>query len=199
MNAKITAILLAAGESKRMGEANKLILEVQGKPMIRRTLDQLQQSSVAEIIVVTSEENYARLDEEVRENFHIVFNPDYKRGMTTSIQRGVAAASPDADGYMICMSDQPFMQAEEYDLLIGRFSEALQSDPACIVLPFFRGQKGNPVIFSHQYKEAILAHQEMEGCKAIVQSNKQHVVKQEMPSDTILRDIDTPEDYKGIS
>jgi len=199
MKAKITAILLAAGESKRMGEANKLLLEVQGKPMIRQTLDQLLQTSAAEIIVVTSEENYARLDQEVREKFHIIFNPDYKLGMTTSIQRGVAAATPDTDGYMICMSDQPFIRAEEYELLIKRFSEVLPSDPACIIVPFFQGAKGNPVIFSRHYKEAILAHPEMEGCKGIVQGNKEHLVKVDMPSDAILRDIDTPEDYSGIN
>ncbi|MDV7390572.1 NTP transferase domain-containing protein, partial [Arthrospira platensis SPKY1] len=109
-------------------------------------------------------------------------NPDYQQGMTTSIQKGVEAASPDAAGYMICMSDQPFLQSSEYDLLIQAFTDAFSSDPACIVLPFYNGQKGNPVIFSRHYREAILAHQEMEGCKEIVQAGKAHVVRQEMPT-----------------
>ena len=195
MDLKVDAILLAAGESKRMGPANKLFLEVKGKPMIEHTLTALNHAALREVIVVTSLVNIQLLSEEIIRNYRIILNPDYQQGMTTSIQKGVDASGSGANGYMICMSDQPFMRTEEYNLLLQHFAEAYQKDPACIVVPFFQKQKGNPVIFSAQYRAAILAHAEMEGCKAIVQENRNHVVKIDMPSDSILHDIDTPEDY----
>ena len=196
--AKVSAILLAAGESRRMGAANKLFLEVGGKSMIQTTLDALSESPAAEIIVVSNPENDARFDDCIRAKFHIVINPDFQRGMTTSIQKGIKQAAGDADGYMICMSDQPFLSSAEYASLIEGFSAAIPADPSCILVPVYLEEKGNPVIFSSKYREEILAHPKMEGCKEILQKNREHVVRQAMPTNAILRDIDTPEDYSQV-
>ncbi|MBK7477741.1 MAG: nucleotidyltransferase family protein [Haliscomenobacter sp.] len=195
---KVSAILLAAGESRRMGAANKLFLEVGGKSMIQTTLDALCESPVAEIIVVSNPENFARLDDRIRSSFRIVINPDFQLGMTTSIQKGIKQAAGDADGYMICMSDQPFLPAAEYTLLIEGFSAALREDPFCILVPFYREKKGNPVVFSNHYREDLLAHPDMDGCKGIIEKNRAHVVRQNMPTNAVLRDIDTPEDYSQV-
>ena len=199
MKPQVDAILLAAGESKRMGPANKLFLEVRDKPMIEHTIDALSQANIRALIIVTSPVNLQSFSPNVLQTHRVVLNPDYQKGMTTSIQKGVEAASPGAAGYMICMSDQPFMQAAEYDLLIQQFLKAFPQNPASIVVPFYQNRKGNPVIFSAQYRTAILEHQEMEGCKAIVQKNKPHLIRVDMPSDAIVRDIDTPEDYGKLA
>ncbi len=193
--AKVSAILLAAGESRRMGASNKLFLEVAGKPMIQHALDELSAAPLAEIVVVVNPVNDARLGDNVRSNFRIVINPDFQRGMTTSIQTGIANTRENADGYMICMSDQPFLSAAEYAMLIEGFSKAIQEDPLCILVPFYGEKKGNPVVFSSAYRDEILAHPDMDGCKEIIQKNRDHVVRQDMPTNSVLRDIDTPEDY----
>jgi molybdenum cofactor cytidylyltransferase len=195
----VTAILLAAGTSTRMGKANKLFLPFHGKPLILHTLEALRSSLVREVIIVTNEFNEKLLPEAIRQSYKVVLNPDYQQGMTTSIQHGVRAASKETKGYMICLSDQPLLSASDYNLLLEGFSKACQTDPACIVLPFFQNQKGNPVIFSRYYREAILAHKQMEGCKAIVQQNKEHIFQQAMPTQATLIDIDTPEDYQRHS
>lgn len=196
--AKVSAILLAAGESRRMGAANKLFLEVGGKSMIKTTLDALSESPVAEIIVVSNPENDARFDDCIRAKFRIVINPDFQRGMTTSIQKGIKQAAGDADGYMICMSDQPFLSSAEYASLIEGFSAAIPADPFCILVPVYLEEKGNPVVFSSHYREEILTHPNMDGCKEILQKNREHIVRQAMPTNAVLRDIDTPEDYSQV-
>lgn len=196
---KVTAILLAAGESRRMGPRNKLFLVWDGEPMIIRAINQLQSTSIYELVVVLNPDNKYRLDDFHVKNIKAVINPDYQQGMTTSIQKGVERSDPKADGYMICMSDQPLLSSLELDQLICEFSQVWSQDKDCIVVPFHDGRKGNPVIFSSAYKNAILEHQEMEGCKGIVKANGPHVHKAQINSKAIHVDVDTPEDYRDIS
>jgi len=99
---------------------------------------------------------------------------------------------------MICLADQPLITTEEYNQIIEAFEMAYQTNPKCIVVPFFEGKKGNPVIFSNYYREAILSHQAPEGCKGIIQANQKHIVKIDMPTNHILTDIDTPKDYEQL-
>ena len=77
-------------------------------------------------------------------------------------------------------------------------SAAYLENPNAIVVPYFNGQKGNPAIFSTQYQADILAHEQMDGCKAIIQQNQQHVVKVNMPTNHTLVDIDTPKAYEEL-
>lgn len=199
MSVKVAAILLAAGESRRMGPENKLFLEVQGEPMILRAIRSLLTAGVDQLIVVLNPENNEQLESFSLHGVVRAVNPEYLKGMTTSIQKGVSVCGEDIDGYMICMSDQPFLDAAEYDHLLDEFRAVREKDAMTIAVPFFQGKKGNPVIFSSAYREAILSHQEMEGCKDIITENREHVYPVEMPTSAIHRDIDTPEDYRAIS
>lgn len=189
---KVSAIVLAAGLSRRMGSENKLFLPVQGKPMLLHGLEQIERSNIQELIVVTSERSIAGIPE----NYQPILNPDYEKGMTTSIQKGVAAATA-SNGYMICLGDQPTIKTEDYDQIIRAFDQAYAKDTKSIVVPFHEGKRGNPVIFSASYKTEILNHQNMEGCKGIIQENAQHIVRVSLSNAGILTDIDTPEDYRN--
>lgn len=199
MNTQVAAILLAAGESRRMGKENKLFLEVKGEPMILRAIRSLLTAGVDELVIVLNPENDLLLDSFSLRGVVRVINPDHRKGMTTSIQKGVAACGADVAGYMICMSDQPFLEAGEYDHLLDEFRTIIEKDPAAIAVPYFQEKKGNPVIFSSAYRESILTHEEMEGCRGIIMDNASHVHRVEMPSGAIHRDIDTPDDYRSIS
>lgn len=194
----VSAILLAAGESKRMGEQDKLFLMYEGKWIINHTMQNLWACKKSELIIVMSNNDNNLLDGESSEEIRVVVNPHFKKGMTTSIQAGVKAAKESNNGYMICLADQPLMQKKDYDEIINRFELIYAHDKDCIIIPTYRGQKGNPVIFSSSYRQTILDHQHMEGCKEIVKANKQHVYVVAMDSDRVLRDVDTPEDYKKL-
>lgn len=195
----VSAILLAAGESKRMGEQDKLFLKYKGDWIINHVMRNLWASKKSELIIVMQNNDNDLLNGQSSDEIKVAINPDYKKGMTTSIQVGVAAASDKSDGYMICLADQPLMQAQDYDDIIERFELLYAHDPRCIVVPTFEGQKGNPVIFSNVYRDAILGHKEMEGCKQIVRESGVHVYKVAMSKNHILKDVDTPEDYEKLS
>ncbi len=191
--AKVSAIVLAAGLSRRMGKDNKMELLFQGKPIVYHVIDQLSASHAFEIIIVTSEVSSALFPDRT-----VVLNKHYKTGMTSSIQAGVKAASFQSDGYMICLGDQPLVTTTDYNQIIQSFGEHVKNDSASIVLPTYNNQKGNPVVFSSTYKNIILNHNVPEGCKEIVVNHEQHVERVRLNTDGILRDIDTPADYEQI-
>lgn len=192
--AKVSAIVLAAGLSRRMGKDNKMSLLFQGKPIVHHVIDQLKDSDAYELIIVTSEVSIGLFPER-----KVVLNERYESGMTSSIQVGLRAASPETEGYMICLGDQPLIKTDHYNQIIRAFEENLKSNPNAIVIPSFEGQNGNPVIFSTSYFKAILTHPESEGCKKIVQQNRSHLYRVELASNSILKDIDTPSDYEQIN
>lgn len=192
----LSAILLAAGSSRRMGLPNKLLLPWQGKPFVAATAENILAAGITELILVTGHDAPAITTAVSHLPVHVIHNPDHEKGMTGSIQTGVRHAT--GDGYMICLADMVLITPGEYILLIKAFEQQYSRDIHCIILPQYRQQKGNPVIFSSTYREAILRHKEEEGCKTLVRSHAAHHHRIVMPADHILRDIDTPEDYERL-
>ncbi len=195
----IAAIVLAAGESKRMGEENKLLLPYHDKAMIAHVVDTIAASTADIVIVVTGHEHEAIEAALQQKDIVVTHNPDYPEGMSTTIHRGVLKAPPESRGFMICLSDLPRITTADYNLLLQSFAEALAGNPQAIIVPAFQGQRGNPVLFSASYREAILSNRGVVGCRGIVKQNPTHVTRIEMPGDGILKDIDSPDDYRSIS
>ncbi len=216
------AIVLAAGMSRRMGKENKLLLPLAGKTMLETTIGNLMEAGIdgLSILVVTGHEA-----ERVRAAIQhlpvmIIHNPSYEQGMTSSIQAGVrAAVSPTdtgraitqlpgtvradeeksiPDGYMICLADMPWIKSADYALLAAAFRTRSVQDPKFICLPGYGPNQGNPVIFSSFYRHEILACENPEGCRDIVRANGRSVYRVMMPDDTILKDIDGPDDYRSF-
>lgn len=158
--------------------------------MIEWVIERVAASKADEIILVGSELSMGRLLQFEDSKIKVVENPNYQSGMTSSIQEGVKTAS--GNGYMICLGDQPSIQTNTYDKLI----ESFKGNEELIILPFCQGQKGNPAIFPKSYREAILAHPEPEGCKAIIQENLEQSIKVDVDDPGILMDVDTREDYE---
>lgn len=193
----LSAIVLAAGLSQRMGNINKLLLPYNKKTIVTTTIGNILAARIEEVIVVVGNESVqvkaAIQDLPVR----IIYNSGYKKGMTTSIQQGVGLAK--GDGYMICLPDMVLITPDEYELLKNAFEKQMRSNSKCICLPRYNNEKGNPVIFSSYYKEAIMQHTDMEGCKGIVQSNEENTYWIDMPANHVLQDMDYPEDYERVS
>ena len=118
--------------------------------------------------------------------------------MTTSIKAGILVAQENTEGYMICLSDMILIEPNEYEFLAKSFFEVLKIDEKAIIQPVFQEKRGNPVIFSTFYKNAILETTDTEGCRSVVQLYKNHVKLVEMPTNHILQDIDFREDYENL-
>jgi molybdenum cofactor cytidylyltransferase len=191
----ITSIILAAGVSSRMGVINKTLLPFAGKSIIETTVDAVINSVTDEVIVVLGFESAKVRAVLAGRAVRFVENDNYTSGMTSSIQSGVQAANPGSDGYLICLSDMPLLTSDDYNLIMGQ----LKPEIRCIVKPFFQGEGGNPVLFSAHFKEAILQHQQAEGCRGLVQANKEFVISVEFDNNRILSDIDTSGDYSTLS
>ena len=192
----LSAIILAAGLSSRMGADNKMLLPFNNKPAVAVIVETIIEAGVKDIIVVTGYE--AEDIKDVLKKYEVQFthNKRYNEGMTSSIQQGVTAAK--GNGYMICLSDMVMITAAEYGLLEDAFEERIVVDAACICLPQYKNEKGNPVIFSAFYRESILHNREPEGCKNVVQLNKEHLYKVAMNTPHILQDFDYPDDYNKL-
>ena len=195
---KISAILLAAGKSERMGGPNKLLLTIHDEPMIAVTYQNLCSSHVYEIIVVTGRDaDEVNSTLSLRDKDQLVHNENYQLGMTTSIQKGVEQATGDA--YMICLGDMPWLSATHYNSLMDQFHQSLEHSAGQMLLPKVNGKRGNPVIFSNEYREEILSHKEPEGCRGILKAHPEKVSIWNTPEVAFVRDVDTPEDYKNNS
>lgn len=193
----LSAIVLAAGLSKRMGTANKLLLKYKNRTVVEIVVENVIASGIEEVIVVTGHE--PELIQNVLSNLPVktVYNPFYEKGMTTSIQTGITLSQ--GNGYMICLSDMVLLTSEDYSSLKASFEQEVQVDKKCICIPVYNGQKGNPVIFSAYYRELILQCEYMEGCKNIIADYKENVHLVQMNTSNILTDIDNPEDYNKLS
>lgn len=193
---RISAILLTAGLSSRMGE-NKMLLPLSVSTVVQKTFEQLLASEVDEVVVVTGRESDSvqlRIKNYESDKTRFVYNPDYEKGMTTSIQAGLRAIV-DVGAVMICLGDMPLLKVDDYRFLTDSFANQNQYS---IQVPFYKGQKGNPVIFAQKHFQEILNHTEMNGCSAVVQRNSESVCRIEVSSDHFIQDIDTPEDYQQI-
>jgi molybdenum cofactor cytidylyltransferase len=192
----LSTIVLAAGLSKRMGNANKLRLPFGDKSILQATLQNIIEANLGEILVIVGHErDLIENDlEPFKDKIKIVFNEHYESGMTTSIQAGITNSHENTEGYMICLSDMPLLQPFDYQRISNFYFEKKDAHYP-IVQPIYKEQRGNPVIFHPSYKEAILNLTYMEGCKPIVQAHKENVHLIEMSNEAILLDADTPEAY----
>jgi molybdenum cofactor cytidylyltransferase len=191
----ISALLLAAGISERMGKAKQL-LPLGEKRMVEASLHNLLVSHVTEIIVVlgfAAEE--IRPFVEGKERARVIVNPRFREGISTSIHAGLKAVDPCCQGILIALADQPFIPPEIINQLIERFAQGKKG----IVLPVYAGKQGHPVIFAwKRYEPELLALQGDVGGKRIVQNHMDDVLEVAVVSEGVVMDIDEPADYHRI-
>jgi len=193
----IAAILLAAGSSRRMGKENKLLLSYRGYPIIQHQVNEIQKSSLTNCIVVLGHEA-EKISAVLPKKITTVFNENHLTGMTSSIQRGIEAVEEKVKGYMICLSDMPFVTSKDYDEISHFFLKNIDKYPRLIVQPVVQQHRGHPVVFSNYYRNEIIGHSKPEGCREIILRNKNEVQQLDMKFPNIIKDIDTPEDYQKV-
>lgn len=192
----LAALVLAAGESKRMAGRHKLLLPLAGKTMIAWTVEAILAAGLDDVIVVLGHEAAAVQKTLNKKPVRFAVNPNYRRGMASSIQAGLAALAPQTQIIMIALADQPLVTAAEINFMIAEFSRVPEKT---IGVPTFNGQRGHPVLLDLRYREEMLALQGDVGCKSILARYPEAVFEIAMPAPNILEDADTPEAYARLS
>ena len=191
-----SAIVLAAGMSTRMGQ-NKLLLDFKVKPLIAHAVDTLLASEIDEVVVVLGNEA-GKVQEKLRgREVRLIENPDFREGLSTSVRVGVTAVSPQADGIMVYLADQPLLEPADVNRILRAFTHA-KGVGKSIVVPFFGEQRGNPVILDSSFREAILGVVGDVGCKGVIKRYPDQVFIVEMENDHVIRDMDTIEEYEAV-
>jgi molybdenum cofactor cytidylyltransferase len=188
----ISAIVLAAGESKRMGQTKQL-LDLEGKSILQWVLDNLCRSQVDEVILVLGHDADRILQTIDTHRVKVVINKNYREGMITSIEQGLMNLNDKVQAFFIVLADQPGVSPEVFDRLITEFRRVIPEKN--IVLPTFRGRIGHPALFSAKYRKEASRIKGDVGLRQILQEHPEDILAVEMDTDSILQDIDTPDDY----
>ncbi|MDO8715419.1 MAG: nucleotidyltransferase family protein [Dehalococcoidales bacterium] len=187
----ISAILLAAGEAKRMGKPKQL-MPLGEKSILEHSLDNLLASRVNEIIVVVGCEAEAVAKKVAARPVRIAVNPDYKQGMSTSLVKGLDLVSDGAKAVMVFLADQPFIGSHVINQLIDDFANHKKG----IAVPVYKGKRGHPIIFAIKYGGELSKLTGDAGAKAILKKHPEDVLEVDTGSEDIHRDIDDMKSYE---
>lgn len=192
---RIGALLLAAGQSRRMGGPNKLLAEVDGTPMVAYVARRVLASRARPIIAVLGNQADAVDAALGKLPVERVRNPEFAGGLSTSLKRGIAALPPDLDGALICLGDMPLISGRHIDRLIAAFNPL---EGRAIIVPTRRGKRGNPVLWSKRFFPEMAELAGDVGAKHLIGEHAELVAEVEMDDDAILVDIDTPEALEAL-
>lgn len=185
----IGAIVLAAGMSSRMG-SNKLLEDVGGKPMIRHTVEAALASQAETVLVVTGKAAPAIRKALDSLNVQFVDNPDFSRGLSTSLKAGLNALPEDCDGAVVLLGDMPGVDTALIDRLIAGFDPG---EDRAICVATRHGKRGNPVLWARRFFPEMLAIEGDVGARHLISTYGELVCEIEATDDAPLTDIDTPE------
>ena len=193
---RIAALVLAAGRSSRFGRGNKLLVALDGRPLLAHVVGAVVASRLEPVIVVIGHESEQM--KQVLKGYDIVLvhNRDYTGGLSTSLRRGIAALPQDIDAVLICLADMPAITADHIGRLVGRF------DPAHgrrIGVPTYHGKRGNPVLWDKRFIREMNRITGDIGARELVANHAKLVYEVEMPDRSVLIDIDTPADLAAAA
>jgi len=195
-NAQVSAIVLAAGTSTRMGRAKQL-LPLGGTTVLAQTLDKVRSARVAEIILVlggSAEAIRQQLPPSLLDGLKVVVNQAYGKGMASSLHEGLAALDQRSDAALIILGDQPFIRPQT----LGQIVDGYRRSRAKIVIPSYQGNRGNPVLLDRSVFSEVMALEGDVGCRAIFGSHLEAILKVEVEDKGVLLDIDDQDDYERL-
>ena len=189
----ISAILLAAGQSKRTIGENKLAKKIQGVPLIKHSVKNILASSVDELIIVLGYQKEI-IEKLIDKNNKIkcVFNKDFESGMASSIKTGIDNLSDKTEAFFICLGDMPMVNHDIYNQLIK------SKDNKEIIVPTYKEQQGNPVLFDKSMKEKVLDIRGDVGAKKILELNKDKILNLEINDQNITKGFNTQGDFSSL-
>jgi molybdenum cofactor cytidylyltransferase len=188
----VSVILLAAGESHRMGKP-KLLLSLGDNTILGTTLNNILNSNLDEVIVVLGANAKETKKAVISKAIKTYINPDYKQGMSTSLICGLKHVSHQAKKVMVALSDQPLIGAKTYNKLIR---QSLNSNRG-IVVPTYKSRRGNPIIFDICYKEELLKLKGDVGGRELLIQYPDDILEVAVDCEGICINLNTIDDYKS--
>ncbi|MBI5664222.1 MAG: nucleotidyltransferase family protein [Nitrospirae bacterium] len=190
MPQQVSAILLAAGSSKRMGQSKQLLL-LKGKPVIRHCLDTLLSSEIRDIVVVLGS-----IEEEMKTTVDglpvkVVFNTNPGSDMADSVRTGLRAVDGASTGILICLADQPLVTAGTIRMLVAHHNDGTGN----ILVPQFKTMNGHPVLFP-EYLLKDIFHGGI--LRDIIKKYPGNISLLPVEDEGVILDLDTPEDYRNM-
>ncbi len=193
---RIGAILLAAGEGRRMGGVAKALITLQGVPLISRQLVALSGAGIDEVVVVTGYARHA-IEEQVRSYVvTLAHNEAHADGQQSSVRAGLAALSGPFDAVIIMLADQPLIGAGDLTELIGAFKKRPSGH---VVVPVVNGQRGNPIVLDDQALARILASDTNLGCRQLIDREPELVHAYQTGNTRFVTDLDTLDDLQQLA
>jgi molybdenum cofactor cytidylyltransferase len=187
----IWAMILAAGESKRMGRP-KLLLPYGRTTIIETVIRKVISSRVDKTLVVLG----SRWRKIKKQTEHLpvttAVNLRYKQGMLSSVRRGIAALPRPCRAVVVALGDQPDVRTG----VINRLLQAYAKGKNGIIVPVYRGKRGHPFLIDLKYRAEIAALNPEVGLRELLQKNPEDILEVRVPDANILQDIDNPDDYK---
>ena len=191
----ISGIVLAAGAAKRMGQ-QKLLLDFQGKPVLSRVLEAVLASQLYEVICVVRELKQIRQKISLGDDkLRWLTNEKAHEGQSTSVIAGLKAISPESEGALIIVGDQPLVKTELINSLIDLFNK----NPSLIAAPTFQGQTRNPVIFHKELFSDLFKLTGDRGARGLIEKYKAKTVFLDWDDESPFLDVDTWEDYEKLN
>jgi molybdenum cofactor cytidylyltransferase len=190
----IVAIVLAAGESKRMG-LPKMLLDFGGKTMIERVIENVFCPEIENVVVVLGA--YRNEIKEKLGNYSVLlsFNEKYHDGMLSSVQCGIRSVPVDTEAVLIFQGDQPFIKSG----IITQLTQAYRLSGKGIIMPVCEGKRGHPLMIDKRYFSLIDTLDSSEGLRSLAGLFPEDVLTVETGESGILRDFDTIEDYNVLN
>ena len=185
------AIVLAAGESRRMG-SQKMLLPYGSTTVIAHIADQLLESAVHEIIVIVGHEGDRVAAELSGRAVSVVSNPDYTTGMLSSVRCGLRALPAACRTVLVALGDQPGITSA----LVNALVSAYEKSEKAILVPLYQGRRGHPLLFAKSYRDEIQTHYDDVGLRGLLRAYPDEVLEEKVDTAAVLSDMDYPEDYR---
>ncbi|MEM6973023.1 MAG: molybdopterin-binding/glycosyltransferase family 2 protein [Pseudomonadota bacterium] len=192
---RVSALLLAAGASRRMAGRDKLIEVIDGQAVLRLQAEALLKSGVEEVVVVLRPDAPARRAALADLPLRLIENPRAEEGMGASLAAGMAALDPRADAVLIALADMPELTAEDHARLLAAFDpgegrEIIRATAA-------DGTPGHPVLFGRRFFEPLAMAAGDEGARRVVAEHGDYAVRVPLPALRATTDLDTPEEWSA--
>ena len=186
--AKWCALVLAAGRSSRMGPQHKLLEDLHGKPVIRHVIDHVKHAAFSSVLMVTGY-RHQEVCLAAGEVAH-VHNPDYQKGLSSSLQCGLEQVPADHAGVFVILGDMPFIMPQHFDDMM----EAMDANPdAQALVPVVGGEWAHPVVIRRSLFPDLMRLEGDKGARALLKARSNTVLLWPSSDQTLLLDLDTPE------
>jgi molybdenum cofactor cytidylyltransferase len=190
VNNKVTAIILAAGQSRRMGQP-KMLLPWSGTTVLGKVIETLQAAGMEDLVVVTGGAR-EQVEAIARGSAQVIFNAEYTNSeMLGSIQCGLGVVKPEAQAALICLGDQPQVQAGSVQVILQEY----KNTGASLIVPSYQMRRGHPWLVARKWWDEILEMKPPESPREFLNRHAKEIKYINVNIPSILADLDTPEDY----